>query len=108
MEINWTEIFSVSIVLFAVIDIVGSIPVILDIKKKAGDIHEVKASLVAFGIMILFLVFGEKLIGIFGIDVQSFAVAGSFVLFILAVEMILGIHIFKQDEKSLKTASIVP
>ena len=108
MHISLSEIFSVTIVLFAVIDIIGSIPVILDIKSKAGDIHEIKASLVAFGIMVLFLIFGEKLIGIFGIDVQSFAVAGSFVLFILAVEMILGIHIFKQDERTLKTASIVP
>lgn len=108
MSFNWTEIFKASMVLFAVIDIIGSIPVILDIKKRAGDIHPGRASLVALGIMLLFFFIGEDLIGLFGIGIEEFAVAGAFVLFFLALEMILGIDLFKQDEKSLKSATIVP
>lgn len=95
-------------VLFAVIDIVGSIPIILDVKKKAGSIHVGKATLVAYGLMLMFFFFGEGLIGLFGIGIEEFAVAGAFVLFFLALEMILGIDLFKQDEKSMKSASIVP
>lgn len=95
-------------VLFAVIDIVGSIPIILDVKKKAGDIHELRASLVSLGIMIGFLFLGEKIIHLLGIDVNSFAVAGAFVLFFLALEMVLGVEFFKQDETTMKTATIVP
>ncbi|MGB0135878.1 MAG: MarC family protein [Flavobacteriales bacterium] len=108
MSFNWTEIFKASMVLFAVIDIIGSIPVILDIKKRAGDIHPGRASLVALGIMLLFFFIGEDLIGLFGIGIEEFAVAGAFVLFFLALEMILGIDLFKQDDKSLKSATIVP
>ncbi|MCH2198246.1 MAG: MarC family protein [Flavobacteriales bacterium] len=108
MEFTWTNFFSVTMVLFAVIDIIGSIPVILDVKKKAGDINELRASLVALGIMIAFLFIGEKLITFLGIDVNSFAVAGSFVLFFLALEMVLGVEFFKQDETAHKTATIVP
>ena len=108
MSFNWTEIFKASMVLFAVIDIIGSIPVILDIKKRAGDIHPGRASLVALGIMLLFFFIGEDLIGLFGIGIEEFAVAGTFVLFFLALEMILGIDLFKQDDKSLKSATIVP
>ena len=108
MSFNWTEIFKASMVLFAVIDIIGSSPVILDIKKRAGDIHPGRASLVALGIMLLFFFIGEDLIGLFGIGIEEFAVAGAFVLFFLALEMILGIDLFKQDDKSLKSATIVP
>ena len=108
MEFNWTDFLSAAMVLFAVIDIVGSIPVILDVKKKAGNISELRASIVAFGIMIAFLFIGEKLITFLGIDVNSFAVAGSFVLFFLALEMVLGVELFKQDETTHRTATIVP
>lgn len=108
MSFNWTEIFKASMVLFAVIDIIGSIPIILDIKKRAGDIHPGRASLVALGIMLLFFFIGEDLIGLFGIGIEEFAVAGAFVLFFLALEMILGIDLFKQDDKSMKSATIVP
>jgi multiple antibiotic resistance protein len=108
MAINFTEILSASMVLFAVIDIIGSIPIILDIKKKAGEVHPEKASLVALILMFAFLVVGEQLITFIGIDVNSFAVAGSFVLFALALEMVLGIHLFKDDGTPPKVASIVP
>lgn len=108
MQFNLTETFKAFMVLFAVIDIVGSIPVILEIKQKAGNIHEGKATLYALGLMLLFFFLGDELIGLFGIGVHDFAVAGAFVLFFLALEMILGINLFKQDEKSLKSASIVP
>lgn len=95
-------------VMFAVIDIVGSIPFLLDIKKKAGDIHAEKATLVALGIMLAFLFLGEGVINFLGIDVNSFAVAGSIVMFFMALEMILGITLFEQSPQSMKTATIVP
>lgn len=93
-------------VLFAVIDIIGSIPIILDLKSKHGKIESGKASIVAGSIMIAFLFVGEEILNLIGIDVNSFAVAGSFVLFFLALEMILGIRIYKEDDSS--SASIVP
>jgi len=108
MKFNFTEFFSASMVMFAVIDIIGSIPILLDIKKKTGHIQAGKASFVALIIMVVFLFVGEGLIKLFGIEIHSFAVAGSFVLFFLALEMILGIQIFKQNEETLKTAAVVP
>lgn len=109
MEINFTEVAAAGMILFAVIDIIGSIPLIVEIKRKAGELHPVKATAVSFVIMIAFLFLGVKLINLIGIDVNSFAVAGSFVLFFLALEMILGIQLFKDDEQTPKsTASIVP
>jgi len=108
MNFNLEEIIKATVVLFAVIDIIGSIPIILDVNRKAGNIHALRATFVSLIIMLLFLFFGEKLISIFGIGVAEFAVAGSFVLFFLALEMILGVNFFKQDDKAMKTASIVP
>jgi len=108
MNLNFTEILSAFLVLFAVIDIVGSVPVILTIKKNSGQIQAGKATIVSMIIMIVFLFLGERIIHLFGIDVYSFAVAGSFVLFAIALEMILGVQIFKQDPRSLRSASIVP
>ena len=108
MVFNFTEIISATMVLFAVIDIIGSIPIILDIKKRAGEVHPEKATLVAMVIMFAFLFLGERIITFFGVDVNSFAVAGSFVLFALAMEMILGVRLFKDDGASPKVASIVP
>ena len=105
---NLTEIISATMVLFAVIDIIGSIPIILDIKKRAGEVHPEKATLVAMVIMFAFLFVGERIITFIGVDVNSFAVAGSFVLFALAMEMILGVRLFKDDDASPKVASIVP
>jgi multiple antibiotic resistance protein len=110
MTVNFslTETLSATMILFAVINIIGSIPIILDIKKKSGIVYPAKASLVALILMLLFLFIGEKIILFIGIDVNSFAVAGSFVLFALAFEMILGINIFNNDNATPKTASIVP
>jgi multiple antibiotic resistance protein len=95
-------------VLFAVIDIIGSLPIILEIKKTAGHINALRTSIVSLVIMIVFLLAGEKILRLMGVDIPSFAVAGSFVLLFLALEMILGITLFKADEEVSKTASIVP
>ena len=100
------QILTASMVLFAVIDIVGSIPIVISLKEKAGHIQSEKASLVAVLIMIAFLFLGEQILSLIGIDVNSFAVAGAFVIFFLALEMILGIALFKEDAHEV--ASIVP
>ncbi|MBF01888.1 MAG: hypothetical protein CMP76_01190 [Flavobacterium sp.] len=104
--INWRDIFTVSMILFAVIDIIGSIPIIVDLRSKIGHIQSEKATIVAAIIMIAFLFLGEEILKLIGIDANSFAVAGSFVLFFLALEMILGIRLYKEDNPT--TASIVP
>lgn len=106
MELNFKEIVTATMVLFAVIDILGSIPIIIDLRQKVGHIQSEKASIVAMFIMILFLFLGVQILNLIGIDVYSFAVAGSFVIFFLAIEMILGIQLYK--EESPKTASVVP
>ena len=106
MEFDFKEIITVGMVLFAVIDIVGTIPIVVDLRTKHGHIESEKASLVAGLIMIVFLFIGEEFLNLIGIDVHSFAVAGSFVLFFLALEMILGIRLYRDAESS--SASIVP
>jgi multiple antibiotic resistance protein len=106
MELEIREIITVSMVLFAVIDIVGTIPIMVDLRQKHGHIESEKASIVAGIIMIVFLFVGEELLNLIGIDVNSFAVAGSFVLFFLALEMILGVRIYKDEDSG--SASIVP
>ena len=103
------EISVATMVLFAVIDIIGSIPLIIKIKQKVGVVHPFKASMVAMGIMVAFLFIGESILSIIGIGTSEFAVAGSFVLFFMALEMVLGIEIFKhKEEDSGKIASVVP
>lgn len=106
MLFNFKEILTATMVLFAVIDIVGSIPIIIDLRQKVGHIQSEKASIVAALIMILFLFLGEEILNLIGIDVNSFAVAGSFVLLFLALEMILGIKLYKDEAP--ETASVVP
>jgi len=106
MEFDFKENATVGMVLFAVIDIVGTIPIIVNLRSKHGHIESEKASIVAGIIMIVFLFAGVGLLKLIGIDVNSFAVAGSFVLFFLALEMILGIRIYRDEEAS--SASIVP
>lgn len=106
MNFDFREMITVTMVLFAVIDIVGTIPIIVDLRQKHGKIESGKATIVAAMIMIVFLFVGEELLNLIGIDVNSFAVAGSFVLFFLALEMILGIRLYRDEESS--SASIVP
>lgn len=109
MNFNPKEIFTAFMVLFAVIDIIGNIPIIIDLRKKAGHIQSGKASLIAGFIMILFLFLGQSLLSLIGIDVNSFAVAGSFILFFIALEMILGITLYKDNgDINAITASVFP
>jgi multiple antibiotic resistance protein len=103
---DFKELVTASLVLFAVIDIVGSIPLIINLRLKVGHIQSEKASLIAAVIMIGFLFLGEEILNLIGIDINSFAVAGSFVILFLALEMILGITLYKDDIP--ETASIVP
>ncbi len=104
--LDFKQIFTAGMVLFAVIDIIGNIPIIIDLRKKVGHIQSEKASIVAGVIMVVFLFLGKEILNLIGIDVNSFAVAGSFILFFLALEMILGISLYKDDAP--ETASVVP
>ena len=106
MNLSLIEIVASFMVLFAIIDIPGSIPIILDIKAKTGDIEAGKVSIVAFIIFMAFLFIGSPLLGVFGVDVSSFAIAGSFVIFLISMEMVLGIELFKHDAAG--GGSIVP
>jgi multiple antibiotic resistance protein len=108
IQLNLKEIFTAFMVLFAVIDIVGNIPIVIDLRKKVGHIQSEKASIIAGVIMILFLFLGKTILSLIGIGVNSFAVAGAFILFFIALEMILGITLYKQDEHTSMTASIFP
>ncbi|WP_339609401.1 MarC family protein [uncultured Roseivirga sp.] len=107
---NFKEILSVTLILFSVIDILGSIPIVIDLRKKVGHVQSGKATLVAGILMILFLFVGDNLLGLFGIDVGSFAIAGAIIMFIIGMEMILGRSFFKNEpvEGSNNTSSIVP
>ncbi len=107
MEFNIVDVLSVFMVLFAVIDIFGSIPLIIDIKAKGNKIEAGKTTLISFLILTLFLFVGEALLKIFGVDIESFAIAGSFIIFFLALEMVLGIEVFKGNTGT-DSASIVP
>jgi multiple antibiotic resistance protein len=107
MQIDLNALLTVSFTLFAVIDIVGSIPLLLSLKKKLGGIAELKATLISGGLMILFLFVGEKFLRMLGVDNHSFAVGGSIVIFILGLEMVLGIEFFKSD-KNAKASIMVP
>tara|TARA_B110000459_G_scaffold171540_1_gene192367 strand:+ start:1330 stop:1908 length:579 start_codon:yes stop_codon:yes gene_type:complete len=108
MDFNFKDILTTFMVLFAVIDVVGNIPVIIDLRKKAGHIQSGKASIVAGVIMIVFLFLGESILTLIGIDVHSFAIAGAFILFFIALEMILGITLYKQEEGTNMNASVFP
>ena len=106
MEFNLSQILSTSMVLFAIIDILGAIPVVIQLRSKAGHIESEKATIVATMLMIIFLFAGESLLKVIGLDVKSFAIAGSFVIFVIAMEMVLGLTIFNEDAP--ETVSIVP
>ena len=106
MHLSLIEILAAFMVLFAIIDIPGAIPIIIDLKSKSGGIKAAKVTLVSFSILLSFLLIGSPLLGIFGIDVSSFAIAGSFIIFLIAMEMILGIEIFRHDSQG--SGSIFP
>lgn len=105
--LSFKEIFSVTLILFSVIDIIGSIPIVIDLRKKNGVIESEKATLVAGALMVIFLFLGESILKLFGVDVQSFAVAGAIIVFLIGMEMILGRHIFRPDTDTT-SSSIVP
>jgi multiple antibiotic resistance protein len=107
MPINIKELVTVSFTLFAVIDIIGSVPVLISLKSKMGGIREVRATLIPGVLMILFLFTGEPLLNLLGLDVRSFAVGGSIVIFIIGLEMVLGVEFFK-SEKDMRAATVVP
>lgn len=106
MHFNTMEILAAFMVLFAIIDILGSIPIILDIKTKTGKIYPAKTTLVAYVIMLLFLFIGEPLLALFGVDISSFAIAGSIILLLMGLEMVLGIQLFKHESGG--AGAIVP
>ncbi len=107
MTLNIDELLTVSFTLFAVIDILGSIPLLISLKTKMGEIREFRATVISGALMILFLLVGERFLGILGVDVGSFAVGGSIVIFILGLEMVLGIEFFK-SEGDPKSGTLVP
>jgi len=108
MNFDYKEITAATMILFAVIDIVGNIPIVIKLRKKAGHIQSAKASIVALVIMIAFVFLGERILNVIGVEVNEFAVAGSFILFFIALEMILGITLFKDEEVSPKTVTVFP
>ena len=106
-RMNLNELLTITFTLFAVIDIIGSVPLLITLKEKMGGINEAKATLISGGLMVLFLIVGERFLGILGLDVKSFAVGGSIVIFILGLEMVLGHEFFKSDGDP-KSGTLVP
>lgn len=107
MEFDIKELLTLSFTLFAVIDIIGSVPMLISLKEKMGGINSGKATLISGGLMVLFFFLGKPFLNVLGVDVKSFAVAGSIVIFILGLEMVLGIEFFK-PEKDAKAGTVVP
>ncbi len=107
MQIHFSELLTVTFTLFAVIDIIGSVPILISLKQKMGGMRELRATIISGGLMILFLYIGEAFLNLLGLDVRSFAVGGSIVIFILGLEMVLGIEFFKGDA-DVRTATVVP
>ena len=107
MSINLSELLTVTFTLFAVIDIIGSVPILISLKQKMGGMRELRATLISGGLMLLFLYLGQAFLNILGLSVEAFAVGGSIVIFILGLEMVLGIEFFKGDG-DMKTATVVP
>lgn len=107
MSFDLSELITVTFTLFAVIDIIGSVPILISLKEKMGDFGELKATLISGALMVLFLYVGKEFLKLLGVDIRSFAVGGSIVIFILGLEMVLGLEFFK-SEKDVKAATIVP
>jgi multiple antibiotic resistance protein len=106
-KLDISQIVTVTFTLFAVIDVLGSLPILISIKKKTGDINAAQATAVSGGLMLLFFLIGEQMLEFMGLDIKSFAIAGSIVIFILGLEMILGLEFFKPDMET-KTSTLVP
>ncbi|HTL08027.1 MAG TPA: MarC family protein [Chitinophagaceae bacterium] len=107
MNFNYSELLTVTFTLFAIIDILGSIPILITLKQKMGELNAMKATLISGALMVLFLFVGEKFLAVLGLDIRSFAVGGSIVIFILGLEMVLGMEFFKSD-KNAGTSVAVP
>ncbi len=107
MEFHFREFLTLTFTLFAVIDVVGSVPMLISIKQKMGSINAWKVTLISGGLMVLFFFVGKPFLNILGVDIKSFAVAGSIVIFILGLEMVLGIEFFKPD-KNAPSGTVVP
>ena len=107
MNLDFKALLTVTFTLFAVIDIVGSVPILISLKEKLGGIRELRATLISGALMILFMFVGETFLKILGLDVSSFAVGGSIVIFILGLEMVLGLEFFKSDSDT-KSSTMVP
>ena len=107
MEFQIDQLLTVTFTLFAVIDIVGSIPLLISLKEKMGGIRSIQVTLISGALMILFLFAGKPFLKILGLDIRSFAVGGSIVIFLLGLEMVLGHEIFKGDNNA-KSSSVVP
>ncbi len=107
LSLSLNHLVTVTFTLFAVIDIIGSVPILISLKQKIGGINEFRATLISGALMILFMFLGESFLKILGLDVRSFAVGGSIVIFILGLEMVLGLEFFKA-EKDVKAATMVP
>jgi len=95
MPINFSELLTVTFTLFAVIDVIGSVPILISLKEKMGEFSELKATLISGVLMILFLYLGKEFLKLLGVDIRSFAVGGSIVIFILGLEMVLGLEFLK-------------
>ena len=106
--INFKEFFSVTLILFSVIDILGALPFIIDIKRKFKQLDAFKITVVSGRLLYSFLFIGESILTLFGVDVQSFAVAGGLIMFFLGLEMVLNIEIFKHDPQLSQSSPIVP
>lgn len=104
---DFKSLLTVTFTLFAIIDIVGSVPILIALKEKAGGIRELRATLISGALMILFLFLGEPFLKVLGLDTGSFAVGGSIVIFILGLEMVLGLEFFKSD-KDTRSSTVVP
>jgi len=107
MQFNFQEFLTLTFTLFAVIDVIGSVPMLISMKEKMGGINAWKVTLISGGLMVLFFFIGKPFLNILGVDIKSFAVAGSIVIFILGLEMVLGIEFFKPD-KNAPSGTIVP
>jgi len=106
-EFNFQQMISAFIVLFAVIDIIGSIPIIINLKEKGKDVNAMKATVISFALLIGFFYAGDMMLKLFHVDIESFAVAGAFVIFLMSLEMILDVEIFK-NQGPIKEATLVP